>query len=296
MTEQQQQIIHQLVGSFSESQLQNLLENLEYYLHPDFSMFVPIYRFCEYAVSPNHAHPAYSFIYTIEQKGRLLVNGKETQNPYGACLCAFSPDVAHQEIVEEGFSNYIAVFVSKVFFENCLQNRGIEELPLKGQFFPPNDNILFLLKMLMLEHQQGSSPQVIDHLHRLLVHLIIDHITRPRMEVYTVVSQNKIDAAISFMHRKLADKLTVNELAEVAHTSPSHFTKLFKEYTRKTPVEYLNYLRIEKAKRLLKHTGMNLTEIAFDCGFTSSSYFSHTFIEAVRLTPGEYRKRFQTGE
>ena len=67
------------------------------------------------------------------------------------------------------------------------------------------------------------------------------------MEVYTVVSQNKIDAAISFMHRKLADKLTVNELAEVAHTSPSHFTKLFKEYTRKTPVEYLHYLRIEKA-------------------------------------------------
>lgn len=94
-----------MVGNLSEQQIQNLEENLEFYINSDLSLFIPIYRFCEYAVSSSYSHPSYSFIYNINQKGSLLVNGITKQNPYNnlSFICAFSPGITHQEIIEEGF-------------------------------------------------------------------------------------------------------------------------------------------------------------------------------------------------
>lgn len=80
MTKNEIQIINQLVGEFSESHIRNLKENLEFYLHPELSMFIPVYKYCEYAVSANHSHPAYSFIYNIKIKGHFKVHGKKIVN------------------------------------------------------------------------------------------------------------------------------------------------------------------------------------------------------------------------
>jgi AraC-like DNA-binding protein len=54
--------------------------------------------------------------------------------------------------------------------------------------------------------------------------------------------------------------------------------------------------KTEAVLTLLKLSDKNLTEISFDSGFSSSSYFSHIFIENIKLTPGEYRKKFQLQE
>jgi len=294
-------IINQLVGDFTDAQIQNLSDNLESYINPQLSLFVPIYRYCEYAVSPNHSHPAYSFIYTIHQKGCLIVNGKIKPNPLqdSSCICALSPGVPHEETVEEGFSNYIAVFISKEYFEKAMIGYSFADaVCLEGEFFPADENLLYLLKLLMLEYntKKEAHSQFIESLNALITHQIIRIISGDRTISATISTSNKIETAIAYMHDNLASKITVNDIAEHVNTSPSHFTKLFKDTTRKTPIEYLSKIRLEKAKRLLKLSDKNLTEIAFDCGFSTSSYFSHSFIEAVKLTPSEYRKKFMTQE
>jgi AraC-like DNA-binding protein len=66
-------------------------------------------------------------------------------------------------------------------------------------------------------------------------------------------------------------------------------TQLVKENTGYTPANYLIYLRLENAKRLLSDSDKKLTEIAFDCGFYSSQHFSSTFSKWVGETPLLYR-------
>lgn len=301
MTENNKKILESLVGEFTKPQLANLEENLEFYFNPDISVFVPIYRYCDYAASPNHSHPAYSFIYSINQMGQLLLNGKPKNNPLNSSsfICAFSPGIVHQEIIEEGTSNYIAVFIRKEYFENALMaygNRG--ELILEGDFFPVNDNLLYLLKLLMLEYNTNghNHSHVIDSLNQLITHQFIRVFLQQDITSASINTSNKIDLAIAYIHKNISEKLTVNNIAKEVNISSSHFAKLFKDYTNKTPIEFITKIRIEKAKRLLKLSDKNLTEIAFDCGFSSSSYFSHTFIESVQLTPSEYRKKFTIQE
>lgn len=292
--------IQQLVGTFTDGQLNNLTENLESYLHPDISLFVPVYRYCDYAVSENHSHPSYSFIYNINQKSKILVDGHLLPPPSDPhFISVFSPGVKHQEIVEEGFSNYIAVFIRKDWFENIMQHyqTSIEKI-YKGDCYASDENILYMLKLLMLEHNAPplGNGQFIHTLNQLIAHQFARLLTGTTTNFTAIDTSGKVDKAIAFMHEHIDEKINISHLANLVYTSSSHFSKIFKAYTSKTPIEYLSRIRIEKSKRLLKHSDKNLTEIAFDCGFSSSSYFSNCFIESVKITPSEYRKKFQAKE
>ena len=65
---------------------------------------------------------------------------------------------------------------------------------------------------------------------------------------------------------------------------------LIKEKTGKTPVEYLNGYRIEKASQLLLNSDQSVTEIAFSCGFNDLSYFIKTFKSQKGISPAKFRK------
>ena len=67
--------------------------------------------------------------------------------------------------------------------------------------------------------------------------------------------------------------------------------KLFKEYTGKTLISYINDYRLEQSKGLLLHTDLSITEIALRTGFNSTSYFIKKFQEANDCSPHKYRKQ-----
>jgi AraC-like DNA-binding protein len=60
--------------------------------------------------------------------------------------------------------------------------------------------------------------------------------------------------------------------------------------TTKTPVEYLNTYRIERASGMLLNSGKSVTDIAFSCGFNDLSYFIKTFKSIKGITPAKFRK------
>ena len=71
--------------------------------------------------------------------------------------------------------------------------------------------------------------------------------------------------------------------------SPKYLGSFFKNMTGKTPIEYLNEYRIEKASHMLKYTDMQVTDIAYSCGFSDLSYFIKTFKNIKGITPGKFR-------
>ena len=85
-------------------------------------------------------------------------------------------------------------------------------------------------------------------------------------------------------------KLCLDETAKVSCLSKHHFCRVFKTLTGQTFIEYVNNMRIEKAKELLRKSLLSITDICFKVGFDSISNFNRTFKKISGMAPSEYRK------
>lgn len=95
---------------------------------------------------------------------------------------------------------------------------------------------------------------------------------------------------ITLIENKYQNPLTLEDLSRASGMSPKYFCRFFHEMSHKTPIEYLNYYRIEIACEQLLATELSITEIALNCGFNDVSYFIKTFKKYKGLTPKKYLK------
>ena len=97
--------------------------------------------------------------------------------------------------------------------------------------------------------------------------------------------------AIEYLHKNYGNsELTLKDVCEHLGISTSHFSSLFKEETGMTFLKYLNNIRMEKAKQLLRETDLKNYEIAERVGFRDPHYFSIAFKKKTGKTPGKYGK------
>lgn len=102
----------------------------------------------------------------------------------------------------------------------------------------------------------------------------------------------RLAGALSFLEQHFMEPVDVEKLASIAHMSRRSFYRAFTEVTRQTPSAYLLRLRIMKAVEILDTTEKNVTEVAFDCGFEDSNYFSRQFKKVLGIPPGEFQKKY----
>jgi AraC family transcriptional regulator len=87
----------------------------------------------------------------------------------------------------------------------------------------------------------------------------------------------------------LAEEVPVERLAELVELSPFHFSRVFKESTGMSPLQFVVRERITRAQQLIRETSRSLIEIALDVGYTSPSHFAQVFRRVVGVTPTEFR-------
>ncbi|MBW7453209.1 AraC family transcriptional regulator [Paenibacillus sepulcri] len=100
---------------------------------------------------------------------------------------------------------------------------------------------------------------------------------------------DKIHTAISYMEQRFEEQLTIDELAKLVHYHPNYFIQVFKQFTGSSPIQYLNAMRVDKAKQWLSTTDMPVSEVAERVGMTLF-YFSRLFKEHSGFTPSGYRQ------
>lgn|GEM_PF-2546268 len=102
------------------------------------------------------------------------------------------------------------------------------------------------------------------------------------------------DSAIQFTCRYIAEHyqspLTVEELARIAGLSTGYYSRQFKRLTGFSPKDYIIRLRVTKAKELLEHSGLALTDISNLVGYEDEFYFSRVFKRITGMTPSSYAK------
>ena len=97
--------------------------------------------------------------------------------------------------------------------------------------------------------------------------------------------------AVDFIDSHYMDEeISLNTVANVANVSSNHFSALFSQNMGQTFIEYLTTLRMNKAKELLRCTGMRFSEIAGEIGYKDAHYFSYLFKKTQGMTPSDYRK------
>lgn len=98
-----------------------------------------------------------------------------------------------------------------------------------------------------------------------------------------------VERAKRHMAEHFAESVLLDDVASVVYLSPFYFSHVFKEQTGMTFIEYLTYLRVNEAKRLLRETLLPVGSIAAQVGYNDVNYFSRVFKKEVGQTPSQYR-------
>ena len=95
---------------------------------------------------------------------------------------------------------------------------------------------------------------------------------------------------ISYLHNHIGERILLSDVAEFCHYSPSFVTRLFKARSGMTVGEYLQDIRMKKARDLILKTDMPIAEIAEACGFSDTNYFIACFSKRYGTPPKKFRK------
>jgi AraC-like DNA-binding protein len=104
-------------------------------------------------------------------------------------------------------------------------------------------------------------------------------------------SLSKIKPALEYVETHYADQIELRDMADVLSLSESRARHLFKESVGKGFKEYLAFVRIQQAKRMLSQSDLSVTDIYLACGYASSAPFYRAFQQLVGVSPLRFRNR-----
>lgn len=135
----------------------------------------------------------------------------------------------------------------------------------------------------------NDKPKAYDAMCRAYIQNILCQLIQINDAVtYNTNHYAKIENVKKYINDNFTRNMSVDELAEVAGLSQSHFRKIFREIVGMSATQYAIYLRINKAKDLLASGSANVSEAAFQSGFKDIYYFSSMFKKVTGENPSKY--------
>ena len=118
---------------------------------------------------------------------------------------------------------------------------------------------------------------------------VIDGLSKHCREVQESRVSKPVRIAQEYIGSHLNQQISLDEIAQKAFVSPSYLSTLFKEQTGENFMDYIIRQRINEAKRLLRTTGMSVSDVASSVGYADPRHFSKVFQKQVGMKPSEYR-------
>ena len=191
-------------------------------------------------------------------------------------------------IIEDNLEN----FDSEIFYMFYVQSKN------KIAVFTAEHPVYPTLKRFMQESYDEYATK--DICYKLPIRANIYKIMTALLRFYCG-SRNELDRmiyhnvlrlrpAIAYIEEHFKEKIYIEELSAMINVSPDYFTKVFKESIGKTPIDYINGMRVNCAMELLCSTDMPMTDIADSIGFCNPNYFHKIFKQYMDVSPLAYRK------
>lgn len=99
-----------------------------------------------------------------------------------------------------------------------------------------------------------------------------------------------ISRTIAFMKENLSKNLTLEDLAQIAGMSASHYSAVFRTKVQSAPINFFTFLKIQESCRLLENTQLRIKEVAYQIGYSDPYHFSRVFAHVMGVSPRDFRK------
>lgn len=247
---------------------------------------------------PFHWHIDYELIRILS--GSIVLSLNEKTITASASDCVFIQDgVLHggvpadcvYECLDFDLNNFLNGTVADKKFLDDLQNHRIILESHYDKSTKENEIINKLFDTL-IEAKNGYEFMTHGLIFELLGSIIGDKKFK-ESDGAALKSQKRVRQlknSLRLIREEYMNQLTLSDLAAAANMSPKYFCRFFSDMTGKTPVEYLNYYRIECAAEQLLYSEDLVTDIALSCGYNDLSYFVKTFKKYKGVTPKHFRK------
>jgi YesN/AraC family two-component response regulator len=103
------------------------------------------------------------------------------------------------------------------------------------------------------------------------------------------ITERPVTPSILFIHEHYAEKIDIKALAAMEHYTPSYYCDWFKRKIGMTPLAYIHFLRIHRAKEMLHDSKMSVLDISYQVGYEYNASFTKMFKKYERKSPSEYR-------
>lgn len=155
------------------------------------------------------------------------------------------------------------------------------------------DEIFTLFEKALLERDQptgGRQLMISLYLSQILVLLSRAGESNGSLPAGERQQKKVVQDALIYLHANYTRPISIAELSSQLYVSQQYLGRLFKASVGMSPVRYINRLRVEQAKKLMRTTSKNISEISFEVGFENIYYFSRTFKQYEGLSPAKYRR------
>lgn len=144
---------------------------------------------------------------------------------------------------------------------------------------------------MLTARTRGNTRRVAD-ITRLFASYLVEKYTdaaREKAEVRGGLPIRQLHQVEDYISERLADEISVDSLASLVELSPFHFSRVFKQTTGLSPLQFVTRERITRAQQMMRETDRSLIEIALEVGYTSPSAFAQALRRVVGVTPTQFR-------
>lgn len=151
--------------------------------------------------------------------------------------------------------------------------------------------IIDCLTGTLSRRQTGYEFMTQGYLYQLLGTVFQEHLYQENTYDLTEAGRlNSMKKVLSYIAESYSQNISLDMLAKIAGMNPKYFCRYFRNMTERTPIDYLNYYRIECACEMLSTKNISIKEAAISCGFNDESYFIKTFHKYKGITPKQFTK------
>ncbi len=246
-------------------------------------------RSAQWSMPDLHRHETYE-IYLVD-KGRtnVIYDGDLFSAGRGNAVL-FTPNSLHRACGGEEFSRW-TVYFSRGYLLRYFTPAAVDSMLkcFERKFLELDrkqyDHVVSLMRELIQIRDTGSDSFI------LLGHVlfILNNLASAPPDKQ-ICSNNVVGKALSFINYGFAKINSIDDVVNISYVTKEYLCTAFKKTTGMTITEYINSVRINHACDLLADDSRSITDISFECGYNSSTYFERVFKKATDKTPLEFRK------
>jgi len=247
---------------------------------------------------PYHWHTCYEVIRVIFGTFHFTLDNETREYRQGDIIFVDS-GVLHGGSGEDCVYECVVFDLQIIMKANHVCTRTIQDIwehkiiihPLLSENSTMVSPIVRDLCLALSGQKAGCEFMIQGYLYQLFGVIIEEHLYDERPSDAAASSRlYSIKNVLAFISENYATNITLNCLAQIAGMNPKYFCQYFRNMIGRTPINYLNYYRIECACEMLASKNLPIKDVAASCGFNDESYFIKTFQKFKGTTPKRFMK------